>query len=165
MSILLICLGIVVVLLCVLVVFVRRDPSEMDRGVRLKANSVESDLSNLSEMIFSERDRQFVRQERSAALESLFVHERRVIAAHFFERTLDRLRMICAEHLRSSRFARDLNVFAEGKLLALLFYLWCLCLFLLFCVRVFPWSAPQGLAMHLESGTRRLVPAARFSRA
>jgi hypothetical protein len=165
MSTLLICLVIAVVLLCALVAFVGRDPAGADRGLQTGAAFAESDLGGLSELIFSERDRQFVREERSAPLEALFVRERRVIAAHFFERTLLRLRWIRAEHLQSSRSASDLNVLAEGKLLVLLFYLCCLCVFLLLCVRMSPWGAPRRLALHLESGTRRVVPAIRFSRA
>ena len=114
------------------------------------------DLQYLGDAIFSERDWDFIRGEKSPLLTELFREERRVLATRWLNQSAERIRAIREDHLRDSRYSQDLNVLAELKLLVLVVYLISLCRCMLLVVRVAEPSRPRTLALHFEKMAGRL---------
>ncbi len=116
-----------------------------------------ADLRFIPYAIFSERDWNFVRNEQSTFLSQLFLQERRAVAVHWLKERAAWVRAIRANHLRRSRYSRNLNVLAEAKLLFLFFYLLGLCRCLLLIVQIANANTLRSIALHFEVMTQRLA--------
>jgi hypothetical protein len=111
----------------------------------------------LGELVFSEQDWNFIRGEKSAHLNRLFVEERRAMGMYWLHESAARLRAVRKNHLRESRASENLNLAAEGKLLFLFLYLSLLCHALLLLVRLTHPAAPRTLVTHFQSTANRLL--------
>lgn len=115
------------------------------------------DLRFLPYSIFSERDWNFVQNEQSPFLHRLFLEERRAVAIHWLKERAAWVRAIRANHLQRSRYSKNLNVFAEARLLFLFFYLLGLCRCLLLIVQIANANTLRSIALHFEAMTQKLV--------
>ena len=173
MSALLILIFVAVILIWALFVFLDAGRSTTSEdAVPLGSASSQSDscdsreFAQLGNLVFSDQDWNLIRGEQSAALEKLFVKERRAVMTHWLLASSGRLHAIRISHLQTSRHSTNLDVFAEIRLLLLFAYLAFLCRSLLVVARFSRPSTPSVLAQHFRSAANRLfstlprVPAA-----
>lgn len=164
MSALLISLLIAFFLLCALLFFLdadrssaRQDSAPFSFPSGKSSFCDNRELASLGKLVFSDEDWKFIQREESPGLGKLYVQERRAVVIHWLHESAARLGAIRANHVRNARLAKNLDVFAEVRLMFLFLYVAFLCGSLLLIVRFVHPSTPRALALHFQSAAGRLL--------